>query len=348
LAGKLHTGRSRNDQVVTDFRLWIMDNIPELMKGLQNFQSIILKKAEESKQMIMPGYTHLRRAQPVLLSHWWLSHFWALNRDVDRLISLSVSIAIMPLGSGALAGTASLNSLDAVSDRDFAVEFLFWASLLGVHISRLAEALILFTGSEFGFFQLSDSFSTGSSLMPQKKNPDIFELARAKSAVFSGGLITLLTLLKGLPSAYDKDLQEDKQPVFMTMDILKLLLPTLTEAVNTLIANPEKMLLSVDDSLSATDLADYLVRKGVPFREAHHIAAQAVILSNKNNIPFNKLPLEILQSLHPAFERDVYDIFSPLASLKFRSSFGGTSPDSVQEQINLARNQLIIGKKQLQ
>ena len=235
LAGKIHTGRSRNDQVATDFRLWLMDHLPNLDRSIAGFQQVLIKRAELDFGVIMPGYTHLQRAQPILLSHWWLAHFWPLHKDRQRLSDLSRRLRVSPLGSGALAGTplpidrialaldlgfdaASPNSLEAVSDRDFAAEFLFCAALIGIHLSRFSEAVILFTSQEFGYFELTDAFATGSSLMPQKKNPDLFELARGKSGTLTGSLAGLLTTLKGLPSAYDKDLQEDKLPVFSAYD----------------------------------------------------------------------------------------------------------------------------------
>ncbi|HEY5118396.1 MAG TPA: argininosuccinate lyase, partial [Anaerolineales bacterium] len=237
-AGKLHTGRSRNDQVTTDFRLWLLETDDRLLVELRKLQASFVARADRDFGIAMPGYTHTQRAQPVLLSHWWLSHFWALDRDAGRLCQLRARTAVCPLGSGALAGTAfpvdretiarelgfaraSDNSIDAVSDRDFAAEFLFFTALLGVHLSRLADALILFSTSEFGFVEMDDAFSTGSSLMPQKKNPDVLELVRGKSGKLIGLLIGLLATLKGLPSAYDKDLQEDKQPVFEAADTLE-------------------------------------------------------------------------------------------------------------------------------
>ena len=233
-AGKLHTGRSRNDQVATDFRLWMLKAIPELNSAIENLQSAIVEQAEKSGETIMPGYTHLQRAQPILLAHWWLSHFWPLQRDRERINDLTKRVSVLPLGSGAVAGTpvpvdrveianslgfadVSQNSLDAVSDRDFAAEFLFCSTMIGIYLSKLAEQIVLYTSTEFGFFELSDSFSTGSSLMPQKKNPDVFELARGKAGTLIGLLTGLLSTLKGLPSTYDKDLQEDK-PIRFSSD----------------------------------------------------------------------------------------------------------------------------------
>jgi len=250
LAGKLHTGRSRNDQVATDFRLWMLDNLPALDGAIVGLQSTLVRLAEEHVSTLMPGYTHLQRAQPITLGHWLLSHFWALQRDCERLSDLRDRVAILPLGSAALAGTAfpvdrntlaeslgfdapSPNSLDTVSDRDFATEYLFCTAMIGVHLSKLSENVILFSTAEFGFIELSDAFSTGSSLMPQKKNPDMFELARGKAGTLIGLLTGLLSTLKGLPSTYDKDLQEDKVPVFTLLAIL----PVLAGALDTMTVN---------------------------------------------------------------------------------------------------------------
>ncbi len=354
LAGKLHTGRSRNDQVATDFRLWLMDNLPLLDSALAGLQTALLARAIHDREALMPGYTHLQRAQPVLLSHWWLSHFWPLQRDRQRLSDLHRRLAVLPLGSAALAGTAfpvdrqtlaaelgfarpSENSLDAVSDRDFAAEFLFAAALAGSHLSRLAEAVVLFSSAEFGFFELSDAYATGSSLMPQKKNPDVFELARGKSGTLAGLLVGLLTTLKGLPSAYDKDLQEDKLPVFSAYDILQALLPVLAGALDTLAINPQRMCAAIDPGMLATDLADYLVRKGLPFRQAHTVTGQAVRLGLESGRGLDQIPLEEYQRLEPAFGEDVFEVFDPWTSISRRSATGGTAPDAVNQQIEAAR-----------
>jgi len=273
-----------------------------------------------------------------------------LQRDRQRLSQLSRRTAVLPLGSGALAGTsfpvdrqalaealgfvaASPNSLDAVSDRDFAAEFLFCAALAGSHLSKLAESVVLFSTAEFGYFELSDDFATGSSLMPQKKNPDIFELARAKAGVLIGALAGLLATLKGLPSSYDKDLQEDKPPVFLAFDTLAALLPPLAGAVRTLVVRPDRMRLAIDAGMLATDLADYLVEKGIPFRQAHSLAGQAVQMSIQQQTALDKLPLEAFRSLHPAIEADVYEVFDPLRSVQRKRSTGGTAPDAVREQL---------------
>lgn len=356
LAGKLHTGRSRNDQVVTDFRLWLLDTLPVLQTALRDLQTALLTLAKAHVTTLLPGYTHLQRAQPITLAHWLLAHFWPLQRDRERLLDLRKRLAVLPLGSGALAGTPfpidrfalarslhfdapAPNSLDAVSDRDFAAEFLFCAALCGVHLSRLAEGITLFTSAEFGFFELDDAYATGSSLMPQKKNPDVFELARARAGTLIGLLCGLLTTLKGLPSAYDKDLQEDKQPVFQAADILLAALPVLAGAIATLTVHPERMRAALDASMLATDLADYLVRKGLPFRQAHEIVGKAVRLAAERHLSLDQLPLEVWQTLGP-FEADVFAVFDPQQSVERRCAFGGTAPAAVQEQIERAQGVL--------
>ena len=353
LAGKLHTGRSRNDQVATDFRLWMLDNHPTLDEAIAGLQSTLVALAERHLSTLMPGYTHLQRAQPITLGHWLLSHFWALNRDHERLSDLRDRVAVLPLGCGALAGTAfpvdrialaeslgfdapAPNSLDAVSDRDFAVEYLFCVAMTGVHLSKLAENVILFTTAEFDFFELSDAFSTGSSLMPQKKNPDMFELARGKAGTLIGLLTGMLATLKGLPSTYDKDLQEDKVPVFQATDTLLAILPVLAGALETMAVNKSRMLAAIDASMLATDLADYLVRKGVPFREAHGISGKAVRAAAEKNVSLDELSVSEWQSIGP-FDADVKDVFDPMKSVEARNAIGGTSPQSVKEQIKKAK-----------
>ena len=356
-AGKLHTGRSRNDQVATDFRLWMLQTIPELNSTIENLQFAIVEQAEKSGETIMPGYTHLQRAQPILLAHWWLSHFWPLQRDRERLIDLIKRVSVLPLGSGALAGTpiavdrpalaqslgfvdVSQNSMDAVSDRDFAAEFLFCATMIGIHLSKLSEQVVLYTSAEFGFLELSDSFSTGSSLMPQKKNPDVFELTRGKAGTMIGLLTGLLAMLKGLPSTYDKDLQEDKQSVFQAIDILLAVLPVIAGALRTIIVKPERMRSAIDSFMMATDLADYLVGKGIPFRETHAIAGKAVRAAMEQKIGLDQLPLEAYQILSPAFEADVFQVFDPMKSVEKRNAIGGTSPQSVKKQIQFAKSKI--------
>ena len=349
-AGKLHTGRSRNDQVATDFRLWMLSAIPELQSALKDLQTVLVENAEAAGAILMPGYTHLQRAQPILLAHWWLSHVHPLQRDMERLNDLTKRVSVLPLGSGALAGVpfevdrsalaktlgfaeVSQNSMDAVSDRDFAAEYLFCATMIGVHQSKLAEQIVLFTSAEFGFFELADAFSTGSSLMPQKKNPDVFELTRGKAGTLLGLLTGLLATLKGLPSTYDKDLQEDKAPVFQATDTLLVMLPVIAEALRTITVKPERMRDAIDSSMLATDLADYLVNKGVPFRKAHEAAGRVVRVAGEGNVRMEKMPLEAYQAIRPEFEADVYQAFDLLKSIEKRNAIGGTSLKSVKMQI---------------
>jgi len=353
-AGKLHTGRSRNDQVATDLRLWLLEAIQNLDTALLGLQTVLVERAEADLEILLPGYTHLQRAQPILLGHWWLSHFWPLQRDRERLLQVRERTACLPLGSGALAGTSfpvdrlalaaelgfsqpSTNSLDAVSDRDFVAEFLFCAALTGTHLSKLSEAVVLFSSAEFGFFELSEAFSTGSSLMPQKKNPDVFELARGKAGSLLGYLTGLMTTLKGLPSSYDKDLQEDKVPIFNAYDTLMAILPVLAGALRSLSLNPERMRLAIDPGMMATDLADYLVKKGVPFRQAHTVAGQAVQLAGKLGKPLDRLSLPEFQSLSSLIDSDVLCVFDPQKSVARRNVPGGTAPEAVNMQLQNAK-----------
>ncbi len=353
VAGKLRTGRSRNDQVATDFRLWMLDSLPGLHAAICVLQSALILLAEQHTETLMPGYTHLQRAQPVTLAHWLMSHFWPLERDKERLNDLRERVAILPLGCGALAGTAfpidrevlatrlgfdapAQNSLDAVSDRDFAAEFLFCAAMIALHLSKLSEQMVLFTTAEFGFFELADAFSTGSSLMPQKKNPDLFELARGKAGTLIGLLTGMLATLKGLPSTYDKDLQEDKGPVFQAFDTLMMILPVLAGALETMTVRPERMRAALDASMLATDLADYLVRKDVPFREAHAAVGRVVRAAAERGVGVDQLSLSEMQAWGP-FEADVERLFDPSESVKRRNATGGASPDSVREQIEKAK-----------
>ena len=353
LAGKLHTGRSRNDQVATDFRLWILDHLPKLDSDLANLQSALLTRAEADMGIIMPGYTHLQRAQPVLLSHWWLSHFWPLQRDRLRLSEMRSRVAVLPLGSGALAGTpydidrngladslgfdnAAPNSMDAVSDRDFAAEFNFIAALIGIHVSKLAENMVIFTTAEFGFFELDDAHSTGSSLMPQKKNPDPFELARGKAGTLIGYLTGFLATLKGLPSTYDKDLQEDKVPVFSAYDTLTAILPVAAKALDGLTIHAGRMRDAVEPVMMATDLADFLVERGIPFRQAHTLAGEAVKLSNRKGKSLADLTVVEIQTIHHLMDETAAEVFDPIKSIAKRKAQGGTSLEAVKEQLEQA------------
>jgi argininosuccinate lyase len=357
VGGKLHTGRSRNDQVATDFRLWTLSAIEHMQQGIKGLQTIVISRAERDAGILCPGYTHLQRAQPVLLSHQWMAHFWPLQRDHQRFSELYARTSCLPLGSGALAGapfaidrqqiahdlgfqSVAQNSLDGVSDRDFAVEFLFTATLTGIHLSRLAEMLILFSTAEFGFVELSDAFTTGSSLMPQKKNPDMLELTRAKAGVLIGRLTGLLAVLKGLPSTYDKDLQEDKEPVFDAFDILSKVLPVMAGVIETLTVNSQKMSSALDPAMLATDLADYLVRKGMPFRESHYATGQVVRRAQELGVSIDQLPVAELQQISPMFGADASDVFNMQASVALRSTAGGTSPEQVSQQIEIAKKYL--------
>lgn len=354
LGGKLHTGRSRNDQVATDFRLWVMDATAMLQGGLRQVQSALVKRAQEDWGLILPGYTHLQRAQPVLLSHWWLGYFWSFQRDHQRLSESFKRLSVLPLGSAALAGTTfpidraalaaelgfaavSENSLDAVSDRDFALEFLFLAALIGVHCSRLAEMLILFSTAEFGFIELAEAYATGSSLMPQKKNPDVLELIRGKAGTLIGHLTGLLATVKSTPSAYDKDLQEDKLPVFQAADALRLILPVLAGCLLSLRVNPERLSAALDPAMLATDLADYLVERGVPFRQAHALVGQAVRRAEELGVPLDQLPILEYQAIHAAFGEDLHRVFDFQAAVGRRLAGGGTAPEAVQSQLQKAQ-----------
>lgn len=357
VGGKLHTGRSRNDQVATDFRLWCMRATDKLLDNVRELQDILVKSAEQNQRVLMPGYTHLQHAQPVTWAHWILSHFWPLARDAQRLKLSRDSASTLPLGSAALAGTAydvdreelarelgfvrvSENSLDAVSDRDFAVDFLFAMAMLGVHLSRLAEQLILFNSREFSFITLSDAFSTGSSLMPQKKNPDTLELARGKSGRLIANLTGLLVTLKGLPSSYDKDLQEDKEPVFSSFDTLMLTLPVLAGTISTLELQPERMRAQLESGLLATDLADYLVHKGLPFRQAHEAVGEVIRVAENRDEDLDRLPLATLHEISSHFTADVLDWFNVERSVAARRVRGGTAPEALTEQLAAARSAL--------
>jgi argininosuccinate lyase len=354
VGGKLHTGRSRNDQVATDFRLWLMEVIDSLDQELHDVQAALVERARQDMGILLPGYTHMQRAQAIYLSHWWLSHFWPLVRDRERLAQLRARTAVLPLGAGALAGTPfpidrtalaealgfaspAPNSLDAVSDRDFAVEFLFGAALVGVHLSHLAESLIIYSTTEFGFIELSDTYATGSSLMPQKKNPDTLELTRGKAGMLIGRLTGLLATLKGLPSAYDKDLQEDKPAVFSAADALAQMLPVMVGLLRTLQVRADAARQALDPNLLATDLADYLVRRGMPFREAHGIIGQAVRRAQALDLSLEQLSLDEFRALSPLFDDDVHKLFDFQASVDQRSAIGGTAASAVLVQLEQAQ-----------
>jgi len=353
VGGKLHTGRSRNDQVATGFRLWVMRACDRLDAALQDVQQALAGSAAAALDLPLPGYTHLQHAQPITWGHWALAHFWPLARDRERFAAARRSAAVLPLGAAALAGSAfaidraalaarlgfdaiTANSLDAVSDRDFAAEFLFAAALLGVHLSRLAEQLILFSSAEFGFVRLADAYSTGSSIMPQKKNPDTLELTRGKSGRLIGHLTGFLATLKGLPSAYDKDLQEDKEPVFDAADTLELALPVMAGLLRTLELRPECMAAQLEAGLLATEVADYLVRRGLPFREAHHLVGRVVRLSEERGVAITELGLAELQAISPHFGPDVAEALTVAAALAARNLPGGTGPNALRTQLAAA------------
>ncbi len=357
VAGKLHTGRSRNDQVATDARLFVLDAIAHLQSQLSNLQSALIEQAEQHLDVLMPGYTHLQRAQPILFAHWLLAYFWMLARDRARLNDSVARVSVLPLGAGALAGNAlgidreflarelgftrvSENSLDAVSDRDFIAEFLFDVALIGVHLSRLGEDIVLYSSAEFGFLTLDDAYATGSSLMPQKKNPDAMELARGKAGRLLGDLTTLLTVLKGLPLSYNKDLQEDKEPLFDAVDTLDALLPVMAGAIRTMRVHADKMCAALDASLLATDLADYLVRRGVPFREAHRLVGEAVRRAEARGIALAELSLDEYKQIAPQFDADAQDVFDFSRALAAREIIGGTGPNAVRAQIAQAKKAL--------
>ncbi len=355
VGGKLHTGRSRNDQVATDFRLWMRTAFDSIQKEVRNLQGAIVRSAAQQLHVPLPGYTHLQHAQPITWGHWLLSFFWMLERDYERLAQAQARANVSPLGSGALAGcafpidrielaaelgftTLTANSLDGVSDRDFAADFLYTAALIGIHLSQLAEQLVLYSSSEFGFVRLDDAYATGSSLMPQKKNPDPLELARGKSGRLLGYLVGLLTTLKGLPSSgYDKDLQEDKEPVFAAYDTLALMLPVVAGVIASLKIYPDKMAAQLEPSLLATDLADYLVRRGLPFRQAHHVIGQVVRLAEHHGVALTELSLVDLQSVSDIFDESVLAVFDIQASLASRAVVGGTAPAALLAQLQQAQ-----------
>jgi len=358
-AGRLHTGRSRNDQVATATRLWTMDACDRLDALMHDLQQAMLLQADAHLDALMPAYTHLQRAQPVSVAHWMLSHFWPLGRDRARLAAARRAAAVMPLGSGAIAGSAfpvpreqlraslgfdliSENSIDAVGDRDFVAEALFALSLLGAHLSRLAEDLILFGSSEFGFVRFGDAFSTGSSMMPQKRNPDALELARGSGARMLGGLTALLATLKGLPSGYNKDLQEDKRTLFDAVDGMVLLLPAVAGSLATLTFNESRMRAAVTGSMMATDLADYLVRKRVTFRDAHGAVGRLVREAEEKNVELDALPFSSFSAAHAAFGEDVLAELRPETSVSHRNLEGGTGPESVKFQVAAAKASLEV------
>ena len=358
-AGRLHTARSRNDQVATDFRLWVRSACDEAMDAIRNLQRALVMRAEEYVGTVMPGFTHLQVAQPVTLGHHLMAYYEMLRRDISRFDDARSRLNQCPLGSAALAGTgfaidrertadalgfdaATANSLDSVSDRDFALDYLSAAAQCSLHLSRLAEELIIWASAPFGLVKLPDEYSTGSSIMPQKRNPDAAELVRGHSGRIVGALMSLMVTMKGLPLAYSKDMQDDKEPVFEARDLLMLSLQALGGMIETVEFVPERMREAASQGFStATDLADWLVREAdVPFREAHHITGRAVKAAEERGCDLAELPLDVLQTMDPRIDRRVYDVLSIDASVRSRTSYGGTAPERVREQIAAAKEAL--------
>lgn len=359
-AGKrLHTGRSRNDQVATDVRLWLRGEIDALAPLLAQMQRALLDVAAPHTETILPGYTHLQVAQPVSFAHHLLAYVEMFARDAERLADVRERVNRLPLGAAALAGTSypldrervakalgfeglCMNSLDAVSDRDFAIEFCSWAAITMMHVSRLAEEIVLWMSQNYGYIDLADRYCTGSSIMPQKRNPDVAELARGKTGRIYGHLTAMLTLMKGQPLTYNKDNQEDKEPLFDTVDTLAATLRIMAEMVQGIVVKPEAMERAAKKGYAtATDLADYLVKKGVPFRDAHEVVAAAVKAGLQQGKDLAELPLETLRGFHPSIGEDVFASALTLqASLNARRVVGGTAPERVREQIAVHRKRL--------
>ncbi|PTF72399.1 argininosuccinate lyase [Staphylococcus chromogenes] len=355
VGGKLHTGRSRNDQVATDMHLYTKKEVQNLIASIQSFQKTIVHLADEHVDTIMPGYTHLQRAQPISFAHHIMTYFWMLERDKGRFQDALKRIDISPLGAAALSGTtypidrhetqqllsfASLyeNSLDAVSDRDYIVETLHAISLTMVHLSRFAEEIIFWSSEEAQFVTLSDAFSTGSSIMPQKKNPDMAELIRGKVGRTTGHLMSMLMTLKGLPLAYNKDMQEDKEGLFDALHTLKGSLRIFEGMLGSMTVNTERLTQTVQKDFSnATELADYLVMKGIPFREAHEIVGKIVLWSIQNDLYLLDVPLEVYQQHHASIEKDIYHYLHPSEAVKRRKSYGSTGQEAVKHQISVAK-----------
>lgn len=352
VAGKLHTGRSRNDQVATDVKRWILTTCQHVQAQIRAVQTALVQIAEAHLSTVMPGYTHFQLAQPITAAHWLMSFFWMLQRDFERLGDCYRRTLESPLGSSALAGTpypidrqqlaenmgfaaVTQNSYDAVSDRDSVAEFLFAASLLMTHLSRFGEDVMIYSNPAFGFIQLPDAYSTGSSLMPQKRNPDPLELTRGKTGRVIGNLTGFLTTLKGLPSGYNKDLQEDKEAMFDTARTLDLILPMLAGFLTQMELVPAKMRAALDESLLATELADYLVTKGLPFREAHHLVGQIVQAADIQRVTLSQLPLSTYQQISAIFEQDVYDWLNFESAVQKRTVIGGTG--AVAQQLQKAK-----------
>lgn len=360
VGGKLHTGRSRNDQVATDMHLYLKNRVDEIMEAINHFQKAIVEQAEAHVETIVPGYTHLQRAQPISFGHHLLTYFWMLQRDKNRLNESMKRIDMSPLGAGAMSGTTFpidremaaqhlgfsavyQNSIDAVSDRDFIVEFLSNASMLMMHMSRFAEEIILWSSEEFRFIELDDTFATGSSIMPQKKNPDMAELIRGKTGRVYGNLFGLLTTLKGLPLAYNKDMQEDKEGMFDTVHTLMGSLPIFEGMVRTMTVRTDSMERAVSSDFSnATELADYLAAKGMPFREAHDVTGKLVFTCIQRGHYLLDLPLEEMKAASPLIDGDIYETLKPRTAVDRRKSYGGTGFGQVRIQLQQAKD--LLGK----
>jgi argininosuccinate lyase len=358
-AGRLHTARSRNDQVATDFRMWVRGACDDAISNIRDLQRVLIEAADEHAGTVMPGFTHLQVAQPVTLGHHLLAYYEMLRRDVSRFSDARSRMNESPLGAAALAGTGfpldraatakalgfdrpTANSLDSVSDRDFALDYLYAAAQCSLHLSRLAEELIIWASPQFGFVRLSDAFSTGSSIMPQKRNPDAAELVRGHSGRIMGCLTSLMVTMKGLPLAYSKDMQDDKEPVFEASDLLTISLQALGGMIETCEFVPERMREAAEQGFStATDLADWLVREaGVPFREAHHITGRAVKAAEEQGCNLDALSLDTLRAIDDRIDERVFDVLSVDASVRSRISYGGTAPERVREQIAKAKDEL--------
>jgi argininosuccinate lyase len=357
---KLHTARSRNDQIALDLRLYVQAEVVEVLTRLRAVQIAVLDLADKHVDLVMPAYTHLQRAQPVFFAHYLLAQLEAFERDATRLGDCQRHLEILPLGSGAVAGSTIVldreliarrlglsqvgqNSLDAVSDRDFVCEFIFCLAMIGLHLSRLSEDLIIWSTSEFGFVEFSDAFSTGSSLMPQKKNPDMAELTRGKTGRLYGNLMSILTTMKGLPSSYNRDLQEDKEALFDSVDTIRAALEVFAAMMPELKVNAARMEAAAGDpNLLATDLAEYLVKKGMPFREAHETVGEIVRLAGKTNRTLDRMSLGDLQAISPLFEVDLTAVFDVRRSLAARKAIGAPSPENVKAQIERWREQLAM------
>jgi argininosuccinate lyase len=358
-AGRLHTARSRNDQVATDFRMWVRGACDDAVSNIRDLQRVLVEAADEHAGTVMPGFTHLQVAQPVTLGHHLLAYYEMLRRDVSRFSDARSRMNESPLGAAALAGTGfpldrdatakalgfdrpTANSLDSVSDRDFALDYLSAAAQCSLHLSRLAEELIIWASPQFGFVKLSDAFSTGSSIMPQKRNPDAAELVRGHSGRIMGCLTSLMVTMKGLPLAYSKDMQDDKEPVFEAADLLTISLQALGGMIETCEFVPERMRAAAEQGFStATDLADWLVREAdVPFREAHHITGRAVKAAEEQGCNLDALSLDALQAIDSRIDDRVFDVLSVEASVRGRTSYGGTAPERVREQLAKAKAEL--------